>query len=131
MTDRHFRVLLGLVLLALLYLDAFTGIGVLAAYLMFEGVTNWRLPLLTRRLLPGSAGDACSLQPVEASTPARLPFEAERALRLSLALILWLAVYLYPGQLWWMAWFVAFAVLGAGLSGVCPMLTGLRLLGFR
>ena len=62
MTDRHFRVLLGLVLLALLYLDAFTGIGVLAAYLVFEGMTNWRLALLTSRLLPSSAGDTCSLQ---------------------------------------------------------------------
>lgn len=131
MTDRHFRLLLGMVLLLLLYLDTYTGIGLLIGFLVFEGLTNWRLPLLTRRLLHNGAGDACSIQTLEVAAPVRIPFEAERALRLMIALFLWLSVYQFPEQLWWMAWFVAFAVLGAGISGVCPMLTSLRMIGFR
>jgi hypothetical protein len=33
--------------------------------------------------------------------------------------------------LWFLPWFVGFALLGAGLSGICPMVIGLRWLGFR
>jgi hypothetical protein len=50
---------------------------------------------------------------------------------LTIALILLVSVWIYPQQVWWMAWFAGFALLGAGISGVCPMLTSLRMLGFR
>jgi hypothetical protein len=131
MTDRQFRLLLGIALLVLLYLDSVTGMGVLIAYLVFEGVTNWRIPLLTSRFFPGRDGDSSGVEALNISAPVRIPFEAERALRLMLALILSLSVYAYPEQLWWMSWFIAFAVIGAGISDICPMLTSLRLLGFR
>lgn len=131
MTDRRFRLLLGIALLVLLYLDSVAGMGVLIAYLVFEGLTNWRLPLLTHRFFPGRDGDAGGVQTLDISAPVRISFEAERALRLMIALILALSAYVYPEQLWWMSWFVAFAVIGAAISGICPMLTSLRLLGFR
>jgi len=131
MTDRQFRLLLGLVLLVLLYLDSAGGIGVLIAYLVFEGVTKRRIPLLTSRFPPGRDADACSVQTLNVSAPVRTSFEAERALRLMIAFMLSLSVYAYPEQLWWMSWFVSFTVIGAGISGICPLLTSLRLLGFR
>lgn len=130
MTDRHFRLFFGIVLLALLYLDEIQGIGFLVAFLLFEGVTNWRFPLIARRVR-GDNDDTASVHTLTLSAPAKIPFDAERALRLVMALILILSVYLFPESVWWMAWFVGFAVLGAGVSGVCPMLTSLRMLGFR
>jgi hypothetical protein len=131
MTDRHFRLLLGPALLLLLYLDSTTGMGVLVGYLVFEGITNWRAPLLISRYFHGGEAGGCSMQTLNVCAPVRTSFEAERALRLMVAIILSLSVFAYPVQLWWMSWFVAFAVIGAGVSGVCPMLTSLRMLGFR
>jgi hypothetical protein len=131
MMDRCFRLLLGMALLVLLYLDSRTGMAVLIAYLVFEGVTNWRIPILTKRYFSGGDDSACDVLPLKVSSPARVSFEAERALRLVLALILALSLYIYPESFWWMSWFVAFTVTGAGISGVCPMLASLRMPGFR
>jgi len=33
--------------------------------------------------------------------------------------------------LWLLPWFVGFALIGAGLSGICPMVLALRWLGLR
>jgi hypothetical protein len=38
---------------------------------------------------------------------------------------------LFYDKLWVLAWFVGFAVTGAGLSGVCPVLMLLRAIGFQ
>ena len=131
MTDSQFRLLLGIALLVLLYLDSVIGMGVLIAFLVFEGVTNWRILLVTSRFPPGLDGNICGVQTLDISAAVRTSFEAERVLRLMIALMLTLSVYAYPEQLWWISWFVAFAVIGAGTSGICPMLTSLRILGFR
>jgi len=131
MTDRQSRLLLGLVLLALLYLDNALGVEMLIGYLLFEGITGWRLPLLVNWLMAGEVGKVRNVQPLNLAAPVRFQFAAERALRLMIALILLVSVWIYPQQVWWMAWFVGFALLGAGISGVCPMLTSLRMLGFR
>lgn len=131
MTDRQSRLLLGLALLALLYFNNTLGVEILIGYLLFEGITGWRLPLLVNRLLAGDTGKVRNVQPLNIAAPVRFQFAAERALRLTIALILLVSVWIYPQQVWWMAWFVGFALLGAGISGVCPMLTSLRMLGFR
>lgn len=130
MTDRIFRFTLGLVLLVLLYLDQFQLVGLVVAFLLFEGVTNWRMCESICRRFGVNDNDACCT-PVDSGHRARIPFDAERAFRLLISLVLVLAVFVYPKVLWWVPWFVAFAVLGAGISGVCPMLTSLRLAGFR
>jgi hypothetical protein len=33
--------------------------------------------------------------------------------------------------LWFIPWFMGFAILGAGASGLCPVLIGLRWAGFK
>ena len=33
--------------------------------------------------------------------------------------------------LWFIPWFLAFAIIGAGASGICPVLVGLRWAGFK
>jgi hypothetical protein len=40
-------------------------------------------------------------------------------------------VYVFSESLWFFPWFMGFAIFGAGLSGVCPVLISLKLLGFR
>ena len=131
MTDRHFRLLLGLVLLVLLYLDQFTGIGILITFMLFEALTNWRLPRLTNSLFGRHPQEACCIQSMGLEPVMKIPFEAERMWRLSVSTVLWLSVFAFPESVWWLGWFVAFTVMGAGVSGVCPMLIAFRLAGFR
>lgn len=128
MTDRHFRVLLGISLLACLYYGQQPILAGVIGFLVFEGLTNWRLPLLITRL-SGTASIEEQGVLIEPST--RFDFAAERLMRLLIAGMLYLSVFLFQQPLWWVAWFIGFAQLGAGISGVCPVLSALRVLGFR
>lgn len=132
MTDRQFRLLLGPILLLALYFDQFTALAGIIAFLVFEGLTNWRLPLLLARLR-GQAPLTAPADVADVTAPAHpsIPFDAERAFRLVVAAMLFLSLFGLRDYLWWLAWFIAFAVFGAGVSGVCPMLIFLRLAGFR
>ena len=56
--------------------------------------------------------------------------EAEQAWRLVVGLLLDVTFYFYD-QLWFFPWFMGFAIFGAGLSGVCPVLLAIRWIGFK
>jgi hypothetical protein len=62
---------------------------------------------------------------------ARTSFEAERGFRLSIAVMLSISIFAYPDVLWFIPWFMAFAILGAGVSGVCPMFLALKWAGLK
>lgn len=130
MTDRQFRLGLGATLLACLYYDQLTLASCLVGYLVFEGITNWRLPLVIARLR-NQPLESRSEQILVGDVAIRFSFDAERALRLLVASSLIVSLFVLPHALWWLAWFVGFAMLGAGISGVCPMLTVLKMAGFR
>lgn len=125
MTERSFRLVIGIWLVLALFLAMPVAIQVLIAVLLFEGVTNWRLPGVLERLR--------GVPPVDQPTAAecRISFEAERALRLLVAGFLALALFGLPDLLWWLPWFIGFALIGAGLSGICPMVQALRWVGMR
>ena len=125
MTESGFRLVLGIWLVLALWLPLPPAIYVLMMILVVEAATNWRVPALVSRLrgmppTPPCADGACCIS-----------FEAERALRLLLVSVLGVALFVVPGPLWWLPWFMGFALIGAGLSGVCPMVEALRMMGMR
>lgn len=130
MTERIFRIILGIILLATLYFDLRLAIYGFIVVLLFEGITNWRIPILVSRLNGGPmlANPECTMSPGE---HARINFEAERALRLAVAAFLIVSYVMFNKELWFFPWFIGFAFFGAGLSGICPMVMGFRWLGFR
>ncbi len=130
MTERTFRIFLGAVLLAAMYFELPMVVYGYIALLLFEGITNWRIPILLSRLQGNSAtvGFDCALSPGE---HARINFEAERVLRLVVATFLIVSYVVFSKELWFFPWFIGFALFGAGLSGICPMVMGFRWLGFR
>ena len=130
MNERIFRIILGVVLLLLLYFDLRQAVYGYIVLLFFEGVTNWRIPALVSRMLGDRNADTadCAISPGAA---ARINFEAERALRLAVAGFLVVSYVVFPKELWFFPWFIGFALFGAGLSGICPMVMGFRWLGFR
>jgi len=130
MTERAFRIFLGTVLLAALYFELPMVVHGYIVILLFEGITNWRIPILVSRLRGRNlqANPECTISPCDS---ARVNFEAERALRLVVAGFLIVSFVVFSKELWFFPWFIGFALFGAGLSGICPMVMGFRWLGFR
>ncbi len=127
MSDRAYRLSVGVLLLVGLYFEipeliyAMIGVG------LFEAITNLRIPIIVEKItghkvVNGSDGF---------NFKQRFNFEAERVWRLILAAVLIIVYVLYYDQLWFIAWFMGFAILGAGLSGVCPMFISIKWAGFR
>lgn len=125
MSERHFRIVLGLWLVGALYLNSAALVQALLVLLVFEGVTDLRIPRLLNRLRPAVAD--VEIQP----GAARFSFEAERMLRLIVAALVALPMLEAAQVLWWLPWVVGFALIGAGLSGICPMVMALRRVGLR
>lgn len=130
MSERVFRIILGIILLAALYFDLRLVIYGFIIVILFEGITNWRIPIIISRLQGASsvAASECALSPGDR---ARVNFEAERALRIAVAVFLIISYLVFSKELWFFPWFIGFALFGAGLSGICPMVMGFRWLGFR
>ncbi|MHB8746802.1 MAG: hypothetical protein ACYC7I_09810 [Gammaproteobacteria bacterium] len=132
MTERLFRLLTGSCIIMALYFDLRNLMVGLIALLLFEGLTNWRVPLLISRLRYG-AGTAMARDETPWPVQARfnIGFDAERAWRFTVAVLLFFTYLLFYPQAWFMPWFMGFAIFGAGLSGICPMLISLKLIGFK
>jgi len=131
MHDRIFRAIYGSTILAALYWDLNMVMQLLIAVLLLEGISNWRLSLLLQKLLPQSVTDGAVMSIFPSKQLFHIPCIAERAWRVLVAVILYLSVFLYPEPLWALPWFMGFAILGAGISGVCPMLFSLHFVGFK
>ena len=146
MSERLFRLILGLVLMSILYCEwvfpsyqltiAFLSpepIGLwrfieyfFIALMMFEAVTNWRLTIIITRLRYGSSSQN---HLDDGNLSARYQFEAERILRL--VVVLFIACGIVFDELWWLSWFVGFMLMLAGITSICPMVMFFRWLGFR
>lgn len=130
MSERVFHLFIGLVLLVALCFDLKPVVYGLIAWLAIEVATNRRLTTIVSHLRYGGR-DVLSKAGTDGVCQCRFNFEAERALRLVLVLLLTLSYVLFFRQLWIVIWFVGFALVAAGLSGICPMIMTLRKLGFR
>lgn len=132
MNDRIYRAILGLLILLALYFESTILIYALVAILFVEGLTNWRLPKLLCLLRKCVSANASALEfTIDAGNSRyRFDFEAERVWRFVVGAFLLLGWMFYQ-QLWFFPWFMGFAIFGAGLSGVCPVLLAIRWAGFR
>lgn len=135
MTERTFRIYLGAGLFLLLYMSAVNGSTDLILYyiglLVFEGVTNWRIPKITTSVKNQIIGNEF-VDNESVKTPfSGIPFEAEQAMRLVVALFLIMPLFLSAESLWIIPWFVASMLFLAGLTNICPMVMFFRWLGFR
>jgi len=131
MSDRSYLFLLGLYILSALYMDMDLMIYVLVGVMLFEGITDITLTGITQKIRKVKLDPG--LLRYE-STP-RFNFEAIRALRIFFAFMMitaYTAVHEYDVEmLWFLPWFFGFALLGAGVSGVCPVVLGMKWLGFK
>lgn len=134
MSDRIYRLILGTLLLVFLYFDLHDFMLGLIGVTLIEGVTNLRVPRLVAALRSRMGGYAEPATYVSLSPRSKAPrfgCESERMWRLVVGVVLFISYVLYDQQLWFLPWFMGFAIFGAGASGVCPGLFSLKLLGFK
>jgi len=129
MSNRLYRLIVGLILLIGLYFDLPVLIYVLIAAVLFEGITNLRIPVLVSKIRSTTTDVAEGT--LGLSFHQRFNFGAERAWQLLLGSVLILVYVIFFDTVWYLAWFMGFAILGAGLSGVCPLFISLKWIGFR
>lgn len=129
MSERIFRIIMGASLLILLALNTTEGIYVFMGLLLFEFVTNWRIPILVSKIRYGDAYME-HVNPCEGEKTS-IPFDAERMLRFVVLALLITTYIFYNELLWWFPWFIGIMLCGAGLTGICPMVMTLRAIGFR
>ena len=146
MSNRTYRLVVGALLLIFLYFDLNQGVYALIFVLCLEGISNFLIPDVINRFryADGLPGKDENLAPI--LNKSRFSFSAERAWRLFVALLLIIAFVLFnenyhllPLQFmeqfsyinWFFPWFMGFAVFGAGISGVCPVLIAVKWIGFK
>ena len=129
MTDRFYRAALGALLLLALTFDITLLMDGLIAMLLIEGITNFRVPILVTKL---------RRRPLNTDIMRTIPhhdyrfeFEAERAWRLLVGSLLLVTYGFFYLAWWFFPWFMGFAIVGAGASGICPMEFSLKRIGFR
>ncbi len=128
MSERFFRIFLGSSLLTLLFLGARELMTAYIGLLLFEGITNWRIPILVSKARYGPDYQQAVSSHGGTST---LNFDAERALRLIIAALLFISYFILGEMAWFLPWFIGVMLLIAGLTNICPTVMTLRLIGFR
>ena len=127
MSERIFRLILGVSLLLFLLMQWKFAMYGYVIVLMFEGITNWRVPIIVSKIRYGDRYqeyvDACS-------GGAKISFDAERVLRFAVAAFVVVSL-LFSEILWFFPWFVGFMLMMAGITNICPMVMCLRWMGFR
>jgi hypothetical protein len=123
--------LVGAYILAALYLDNEYLIYGLAAFLLLEGVSGIRLT----RLLQNARHVTLDTGLLVFNTTPRFAVDGLSAWRVFVAVVLvssYLLLHEYGLEvIWFFPWFMGFAIMGAGASGICPVLLILRWAGFR
>jgi Inner membrane protein YgaP-like, transmembrane domain len=128
MSERIFRLILGGTLLLFLVYERVDLLYAYTGVVVFEGLTNWRIPMLISKVRYGSEFRDPS---VGVAKIFKYKFDAERALRLVLAGFLVVSLVLFPKVLWLFPWFMGFALSLAGMTGICPMAIFIKKMGFR
>ena len=111
-----------------LYFQLDTLIYFYIGLLIFEGVTNLRIPILISRL---RFGKDYPEHTAEKTSACRFTFEAERGFRFVIAVTLIITFLFFNQTFWFVPWLVAFGLTMAGITGICPIAISLRWLGLR
>ncbi len=129
MTERAYRLVVGILLLGSLFFRLDIAVWVLLLLMAFEAITNWRIPIIvSRALYPDDAIEVTEGENQNCS----INYDAERMLRWIVVLLILLGVMHQTEPLFWFfPWFVGLMLLLAGVTGICPMVMALRIIGLK
>ena len=131
MSNRVYLFIVGLCILTALYMELDILIYMLVAILILEGVTGVTILWLSKKIREVQLESEL----LQSSSETKFNFDAFRLLRIIIAVVVlasYVAVHEYNiDMLWFFPWFFGFTLLGAGVSGVCPVYIAIRWLGFK
>ncbi len=131
MSERVFLFVVGTFILLALYIEIDLIIYGLSLWLVFEGITNIRLTTVSQKLMNKTVPPGLTVF----QTKQRFDFDSFRAWRIMVPFMLGGSFILlneyHMEILWFFPWFMGFAIMGAGISGVCPMILMIRWIGFK
>ena len=131
MSERVFLFVVGAFILTSLYFEIDLMIYMLCLWLLFEAITDIRLTTLSQKFMRKTVPAGLTVF----QTQSRFYFDALRVWRITTPVLLAGAFILmneyHIDVLWFLPWFMGFAIMGAGVSGICPMILLIRWLGFR
>lgn len=134
MSERVFRLIMGgmlfIALTSAMILESQMPVHIVLSILAFEAITNWRIPIIITRLRYGEAYKKYIDEPVPTNRLlSRL--EAERMLRIVVIVFVFLPNIISFQYIEFLPWFVATALVLAGVTNICPMVMSLRSFGMR
>lgn len=131
MSERLFLFIVGAYILTGLYFEIDVMIYSLSVLLLLEGLTNIRITTLSQSLMRQAVPAGLTVF----QTSQHFNFDAFRAWRIMVAVMLGGSFLLLKEHnievVWFFPWFMGFAIMGAGASGVCPMILFIRWAGFK
>ena len=131
MSERLFLFVVGAFILTSLYIEIDLLIYLLCLWLVFEAITDIRLTTLSQKMINKTVPSGLTVF----QTTQRFDFDAYRAWRILVPVMLggsFILLNEYQFKvLWFFPWFMGFAIMGAGVSGICPMILLIRWLGFK
>lgn len=131
MSERLYLFLIGACILLALYLVNNDLMFALSVLLLLEGITGIRLTTAIQKLRKVSLDHDM----IVAVTSSRFAIDGLSAWRVFVAITLVLSyalIHEYGYEvLWFIPWFMGFAIMGAGATGLCPVLIGLHRVGFK
>jgi len=130
MNSKLYNAIYGGLLLISLYFSLDILTKILIALVFLEGLTNI---ILARYLVnfPVAFFNDAPPPAMRKIQTGILDFNAPRIWRFMVGSILFVSFLLFNNELWFIPWFMGFAIFGAGISGVCPMLFMIQKLGFK
>ena len=131
MSERLYMFVVGVCILLALYLVNNDLIFCLSAFLFLEGVSGLRLTRMVQKARQVSLDHDMI---VSVST-SRFAIDGLSAWRVFVAMVLVsssVLIHEYAYQVFWfIPWFMGFAIMGVGATGLCPVLLGLHRVGFK
>ena len=131
LSERLYLFLVGASILLALYLENVYLICALSAVLLLEGVSGMRMTTMIRKARHISLDHDL----IVADTKVRFEIDGLSAWRVFVAIVLVSSHALMHEDgyevFWFIPWFMGFAIMGAGATGLCPVLLGLHRVGFK
>ena len=134
MSERLFRLILGaMIAIALtlsVLLETQIPVYIVLGIITFEAITNWRVPIIITRLHYG-VDYKQYLNTPKPGNHIMSKLEAERILRVFVFIFVCLPYFISIQYIEFVPWFVATALILAGVTNICPMVMFLKFTGMR
>ncbi len=134
MSERIFRIILGVMIFIALtttaLLETNIPLYIVLGIIAFEALTNWRVPIIVTRIRYGeNYKQYLKTPPVNDRLLGKI--EAEHFLRIAVIFFICIPFFIPVMYIEFIPWFVATALILAGVTNICPMVMFLRFAGMR